>query len=271
MPPPPPFTARPFVLHEANYRQTLELKPNVAVLPWAATEAHNFHLPHGCDVTEANGLAERAVAQANAKGARCILLPCVPFGIDHSQANSQVATITMRASTQQALLRDVAESLVRQGIDRLVVLNFHGGNEFRSMIRDVMFDLQIFIAQVNGYQLADWGRFLTDAGGDHANEFETSLMLHLVPEWVAPLESAGNGDATPSKLPAVSTTPGVWVVRDWPAFTKDTGVGNPRHATAEKGRLVLDALADAFVPVLVELSQAKEGDFPFVIARRRAD
>lgn len=271
MPTQPSFTARPFVLHEANYRQTLDLKPNVAVLPWGATEAHNYHLPHGCDVTEANGLGERAVEKANAKGARCILLPCVPFGIDHSQANSQVATITMRASTQQALLHDVAESLVRQGIDRLVVLNFHGGNEFRSMIRDIMFDLPIFIAQVNGYQVADWTRFLDDKGGDHANEFETSLMLHLVPRWVAPLETAGDGDATPSKLPAVSTTPGVWVVRDWPAFTKDTGVGNPRKATAEKGRQVLDALADAFVPVLVELSNAKEGDFPFIIGKRRAD
>ena len=270
MNPRPAFTARPFVLHEANYRQTMDLKPNVAVLPWGATEAHNYHLPHGCDVTEANGLGELAVERANGRGARCILLPCVPFGIDHSQANSpQIATITMRASTQQAVLFDVAESLVRQGINRLVVLNFHGGNEFRSMIRDIMFDLPIFIVQVNGYQTADWTPFLDDKGGDHANEFETSLMLHLVPDWVAPLDTAGEGIATPSKLPAVSTTPGVWVARDWPAFTQDTGVGSPKKATAEKGRQILDALANAFVPVLVELSQAKEGDFPFIICKRR--
>jgi creatinine amidohydrolase len=262
------FTARPHVLHEANYQQAMDLKPNVAVLPWGATEAHNYHLPHGTDVTEANALGEAAVDRANARGARCVLLPCVPFGIDHSQAASQIATITMRASTQQALLHDVAESLVRQGIDRLVVLNFHGGNDFRSMIRDVMFDLPIFMVQVNGYQLANYQGLLDHPGGDHADEFETSLMLHLAPEWVAPLETAGDGATTASKLPALSSTPGVWASRDWPAFTQDTGAGNPKKATAEKGREALELLVTALVPVLVELSRASPGDFPFVIGRR---
>ncbi len=265
------FNARPFVLHEANYKQLKELRPNVAVLPWGATEAHNYHLPHGTDVTEANGLGERAVERANAQGARCVLLPCVPFGIDHSQAASQVATITMRASTQQAVLRDVAESLVRQGIDRLVLLNFHGGNNFRSMIRDVAFDFPIFIVQVNGYDVADTNHILDDPGGDHANEFETSLMLHLAPEWVAPLETAGEGVSTRSELPTLSSAPGVWFSRDWPALTKDTGVGNPRLATSEKGQKVLDRLVDGLAPVLVELSHAKPGQFPFIIRHRTQD
>ncbi|MGH8018608.1 MAG: creatininase family protein [Opitutaceae bacterium] len=265
------FTARPFVLHEANYKQLQELQPNLAVLPWGATEAHNYHLPHGTDVTEANGLGERAVERANEQGARCVLLPCVPFGIDHSQTASQVATITMRASTQQAVLRDVAESLVRQGIDRLVLLNFHGGNDFRSMIRDVAFDLPIFIVQVNGYEVADAKHVLDDQGGDHANEFETCLLLHLAPEWVAPLETAGDGAFTKSELPALSSTPGVWFSRDWPAFTKDTGVGNPKQATAEKGRKVMDLLVDGLAPVLVELSRARPGQFPFIIRNRAQD
>ena len=262
------FTARPFLLHEANLRQLAALQPNVAVLPWGATEAHNYHLPHGTDVIEANALGERAVARANEQGARCVLLPCVPFGNDNMQL-SQVATITMRARTQLAVLSDVAESLVRQGIDRLVVLNFHGGNEFRPMIRDVMLDLPIFITLIDGYGVApEANALLQHTNGDHANEFETSLMLHVAPQWVAPLESAGDGAATPSKLPAVTSTPGVWAPRDWAALTKDTGVGNPKAATAEKGERILAMLVDAIVPVLVQLSQAKEGDFPFVIRRK---
>jgi hypothetical protein len=43
---------------EANYRQRLDQRPNLAVLPWGATEAHNFHLPHGTDVIEAAAIAE---------------------------------------------------------------------------------------------------------------------------------------------------------------------------------------------------------------------
>src|SRR4051794_385440 len=139
MPQSTPFAARPYVLHEANLKQVAELKPNVAVLPWGATEAHNYHMPHGTDNVQAVAVGERAVARANAAGARCVLLPCIPFGNDNAQLK-QVATITMRTRTQAAVLTDIADSLVRQGIDRLVLFNFHGGNEFKPLIRDVMMD-----------------------------------------------------------------------------------------------------------------------------------
>jgi creatinine amidohydrolase len=262
------FTARDFVLHEANLAQTRALKPNVAVLPWGATEAHNYHLPHGTDVVEGTAIGEMAVGRANAKGARCLLLPCIPFGNDNMQL-PQAATITMRSATQQAVLFDVADSLVRQGIDRLVILNAHGGNEFRPMIRDVMLALPIFIVQVSSYAVAPrMNELLKETTGDHANEFETSLMLHLTPQWVTPLEWAGDGAATPSKLPAVTETPGVWAPRDWASLTKDTGVGDPRAATAEKGKKILEMIVEAIVPVLTQLSAAKRGDFPFVIPAR---
>ena len=258
---------RDYVLHEANYRQLLNLKPNVAVLPWGATEAHNYHLPHGTDIIEANAMGELGVARANALGARCILLPCVPFGNDNMQL-SQVATITMRTTTQHLVLHDVAESLVRQGIDRLVILNFHGGNEFKSSIRDIMLDLPIFIVQVHGYLVDPAVRNLwTIPDGDHANEFETALLLHLCPQWVE-MGLAGPGTATESKLPAVSNTPGVWAPRDWAALTADSGVGDPRQGKAEDGKKCLDMLVNAFVPVLTQLSAAKNGDFPYVVRKQ---
>src|SRR5438477_7556958 len=166
------FTARPFVLHESNLAQARSLKPNLAVLPWGATEAHNYHLPHGTDVIEATRTGETAVERANKQGARCVLLACVPFGNNNSQLN-QVATITMRTSTQLLVLRDVADSLVRQGIDRLVILNFHGGNEFKPLIRDVMLDVPgIFIVQINAFAVAPKVReLLDDKSGEPADEF----------------------------------------------------------------------------------------------------
>ncbi len=260
----PRQNARSFVLHEANLAQLRKLQPNLAVLPWGATEAHNYHLPHGTDVIEATWVAEVAAERANANGARCVLLPCVPFGNNNAQLN-QVSTITMKSATQQAVLFDIADSLARQGIDRLAIVNFHGGNEFKSMIRDVMLTVPIFIAQIDAYSVAPNALQLLNEPGDHAGEFETSLMLYLVPHWVAPLETAGNGETTPSKLPAVSGTPGVWAPRYWPELTKDTGVGNPKAATAEKGSHIFQMIVEAIVPVLVQLSAAKRGDFPFVI------
>jgi creatinine amidohydrolase len=264
----PEFKARDFVLHEANLAQLQKLKPNVAVLPWAATEGHNYHLPHGTDVIEANAVGYPAVEQANAQGARCVLLPCIPFGNDNMQL-AQVATITMRTRTQYLVLHDVADSLVRQGIDRLVILNYHGGNDFKQMIRDVMMDLPIFIVQIHTPACAPASHsVLTNREGDHANEFETAMIMHINPEWVTPLEQAHDGSTTPSKIPAVTNTPGVWAPRDWAALTESTGVGNPYAATPEKGKHLLEAMIAAVVPVLTQLSAAKNGDFPYIVRKR---
>jgi creatinine amidohydrolase len=133
-----------------------------------------------------------------------------------------------------------------------------------------MLDLPIFIVQVHASQVApETMQIFADRSGDHANEFETSLLLHLTPHLVAPLSTAGDGAQTPSKLPAVSKTPGVWAPRDWPSLTRDTGAGDPRAATAEKGRQMFEAIVTAIVPVLTQLSAAQNGDFPYVVRDTR--
>src|SRR3954449_2607991 len=97
---------RPFVLHEANYRQLREYRPAVAVLPWGATEAHNYHMPHGTDVIEATQVAARGAALAHERGAKPIVLPTIPFGNDEAQLD-QVATVSITTRTAAAILRDV--------------------------------------------------------------------------------------------------------------------------------------------------------------------
>jgi creatinine amidohydrolase len=131
-----------------------------------------------------------------------------------------------------------------------------------------MLALPIFIVQVMSYAVAPGIPDVIKVRGEHADEYETSLMLHLTPHLVAPLDTAGDGETTPSKLPAITNTPGVWAPRDWAAFTKDTGVGDPRGGTAEKGKKVLEMVVEGIVPVLTQLSAAQRGDFPFVIPER---
>lgn len=247
---------------QATYKQIRDLAPNVAVLPWGATEAHNYHLPCGTDNIEAHALGHAAVTAANERGARCLLLPVVPFGINHSQL-TQFA-ISMRASTQQLVLRDIAESLAYQGIDRLVLLNFHGGNEFKSMIRDLAFEVPVFIVQVHGHKLnPNMKAMLTHADGDHADEFETALLLHLAPDLVD-MPAAADGAVTPSQLPHLSTTPGVWFMRHWSQTTQSSGTGDPSAATAQQGQAIFQSLVTPLTDLLVELSAAKPGQYPFV-------
>jgi creatinine amidohydrolase len=234
----------------------------VAVLPWGATEAHNYHLPYGTDVVEATALAERAAALAVERGAKPLVLPTIPFG-NNAQQQDQVATIHVSTATALALLRDVAESLQRQGIDRLVVLNAHGGNDLKPLVRDVMLQCGILIVVVNFWQVRedDRERIFTQPG-DHADEMETSLMLHLRPEWVV-MDQAGPGESVAWKLKSLQQ-PGVWTPRPWSHVHPDTGSGDPSEATAAKGAEYFEILSAAIADVLVELSAAKKGDLPYV-------
>src|SRR3954471_12988916 len=143
---------RPYVLWEANFKQLQNYKPNVAILPWGATEAHNYHLPHGTDVIEATTVAARSAEIAHERGAKPIVLPTIPFGNDEQQLD-QVSTISITPRTAAAILRDVVRSLARQNIDRLIIINAHGGNEHKPLIRDISSELKSFIVLVNFWQI----------------------------------------------------------------------------------------------------------------------
>ncbi len=253
---------RPHVLLEANYRQLLDRRPNVAVLPWGATEAHNFHLPHGTDVVEAAAIAEAAADIAAARGSRPIVLPVIPFG-NNAQQQDQVATIHLSTATALGILRDVTTSLKRQGIDRLVVLNAHGGNDFKPMVRDVALESGSLIVVVDFWRMqADALTRIFTEPGDHAGEMETSLLLHLRPELVV-MSQAGEGTANAWAIESLRQS-GVWTPRPWSAVHPDTGSGNPAGATARKGAEYFEAVTRGIAEVLVELSAAKRGDLPYV-------
>lgn len=257
-----PARPRAHVLMEANYRQLLDQRPAVAVLPWGATEAHNYHLPHGTDVIEATAIAEAAAEQAVARDARPIVLPAVPFG-NNAQQQDQVATVHISTATALAILRDVATSLSRQGIDRLVIVNGHGGNDFKPLVRDVVAETHLFIVVIDFWRLCPSAadRIFKEPG-DHAGEMETSLLLHLCPELVA-LSQAGRGGANAWSL-ANLQQPGVWTPRPWSHVHPDTGSGDPAAASAAKGREYFETITAAVANVIVELSKAQKGMLPYV-------
>ena len=235
----------------------------MAVLPWGATEAHNYHLPHGTDVIEGTTLAERAAGLAHERGAKVVVLPTIPFG-NNAQQLDQVATISFSTATALAILTDIARSLKKQGIDRLVVLNAHGGNDFKPLIRDVQAAEGLLIVLINFFQLrTDLHKQIFELPGDHADEMETSFLLHARPELVV-MDQAGRGERVPFAIRSLQGTPGVWTPRPWLATHPDTGNGDPSQATAEKGARYVEALSEEMARVLVELSAARKGESPYL-------
>lgn len=244
---------RPYILSELTWKVVRDTRYDVAVLPWGATEAHNYHLPYATDNIETEKIAALAAERAWQHGAKIVVLPAVPFGVNTGQLDIPLC-INMNPSTQALVLRDVAQSLAGQGIAKLVILNGHGGNDFRQMIRELQPQVAIFLCTISWFKVVDQKEFFSDLG-DHGGELETSVMQHVAPELVAPLAQAGSGAARRFKI-AGFREGWAWAPRQWRQVTDDTGVGNPAKATAEKGRRYVDVVAGKMADFFVELAKA---------------
>jgi creatinine amidohydrolase len=246
--------ARPWVLTEASWQTVKETRYDVAVLPWGATEAHNYHLPCGTDIIETQAIAEEAGRIAWEAGVRVVVLPTVPFGVQTGQLDIPLC-LNINPSTQLALLRDLTRALSGQGIRRLVILNGHGGNDFRAIVRELQPDAGLFLCVVDWYRVVD-PHSVFDEPGDHAGEMETSLVQHLAPHLVQPLSEAGPGTARRFRIAALREG-WAWAPRHWRSVTDDTGVGDPRAANPEKGARYFAAVTDRIGEFLVELAAAE--------------
>lgn len=244
---------QPYLLSELTWKMVRDARYEVAVLPWGATEAHNFHLPYGTDNIETEVIAARAAERAWQQGAKVVVLPIVPFGVNTGQLDIPLC-INMNPSTQALVLRDVATALAGQGIPKLVVLNGHGGNDFRQMIREIQPQVSLFLCTINWYKVVDPKSHFSDLG-DHAGELETSVMQHVAPDLVLPLSEAGSGQAKQFRIAAFREG-WAWAPRKWTDVTADTGVGNPAKSNAEKGQRYVEAVTGKIAGFLVELARA---------------
>ena len=244
---------RPFVLEEATWKTIRGSNHEVAVLPWGATEAHNYHLPYGTDNFETRHIASESARIAAEAGASVIVLPLVPFGVNTGQLDIPLC-LNMNPSTQAHVLGDIARALESQGIRKLVILNGHGGNDFRQMIRELQPTCNVFICTINWWNCVDPRPFF-DEPGDHAGELETSVMMDLAPALVLPLSEAGEGHARTFAIAGLREG-WVWAPRHWKSVTEDTGTGNPAKATAEKGKRFLNAVIERLSGFLTDLASA---------------
>ena len=257
--------ARPWILAESTWRTVDSTPYDVAILPWGATEAHNYHLPYATDVIECDALAAESARVAWEAGARVVVLPTVPFGVNTGQLDIKLC-INMNPSTQAAVLADVVSALEGQGIRKLVLLNGHGGNDFRQMIRELQPKTRVFLSAIDWYKVVDPKPFF-DEPGDHGGELETSVMMHVAPELVRPLSEAGDGSQRRPRITGMREG-WAWAPRRWTQVTADTGVGDPRAATAEKGARYVQAVAARIGEFLAELARTSTDDLYETSARQ---
>lgn len=259
---------RHWILAETNFGFVRDHPYQVAVLPFGATEPHNLHLPYGTDTFEADQIAGRACEAAWERGARVVMLPTIPYGTQTNQRKFPLA-MNLNPSTLTRVLSDLMASVHDAGIRKLLVLNGHGGNEFKSALRELGGgSVHLFLCDWFKTLSADVQSQLFVSPGDHAGEMETSLALAYFPDLVAHDEQTGglaadSGTVRETRFEAVNQG-WVSISRPWHLLTTNTGVGDPHPATAEKGQALMEAMVERLAAFLVELSAAEVDDhFPY--------
>ena len=223
----------PYILKNAHWFDVKDIDYEVAVLPWGATEAHNYHLPYSTDTVETEAISEEACRIAWEKGAKVVSLPPIPYGVNTGQLDIKL-DINLNPSTQQKMLDDILFALNKQGIHKFVLLNGHGGNNFKAMLRELQLKYDsMVITLINWFSMDEVKNYFSDPG-DHAGNMETSLMFYIAPDMVLSLEKAGDGKTKGFSIDGLKEG-WVWAQREWTKISKDTGVGNPHNASYEKG------------------------------------
>jgi creatinine amidohydrolase len=252
------------ILAEQSHAFVREQGWQVAVLPFGATEPHNLHMPYGTDNFQVEELGRRACALAWSAGARVVLLPTIPFGVNtnYLQVPGGLAC-SVTPTTLLHLLGDLVESLERQGVTKLVLLNGHGGNELKPLARQLHHRCKTFLCVCDWFRMAtDLYPGLFDHPGEHADEVETSLGLAFFPHLVHP-ELADAGVARPSRFEAINRG-WISITRPWHLVSSSTGLGDPAGASAEKGQRLMEALTERLSGFLAELAAAKMDEtFPY--------
>ncbi|MDR3350347.1 MAG: creatininase family protein [Prevotellaceae bacterium] len=239
-------------LSVATYGRVKSRPYTFAVLPWGATEPHNYHLPYLTDTLLAHAIAVDVVNEAWARyGVQGMALPAIPLGAQNPGQREQPFCLHARYETQKAILNDIVAALHGQGIGILVIMNGHGGNSFKPMIRDLAIDYpQMLIALCDWFAVEPQESYF-EHKDDHAGEMETSVMMHYYPELVA-LDTAGNGESRPFRIASLNKKV-AWVPRNWAKTTVDTGVGNPSKASAAKGKRFVEAVTAKIAALFNEL------------------
>jgi creatinine amidohydrolase len=259
---------RPWILSEVNYGYLRDHPCEVAVLPMGATEPHNLHLPYGTDIFEAETIAGRSCEAAFNRGARVTMLPAIPYGTDTNQMAFPLA-INLNPSTLAQVIRDIVDSLAAHKVVKLLILNSHGGNDFKPVLRELYGKTPVRLFLCDWYLMAtDVEKQIFSTRDDHAGEVETSLALAYFPDLVARDAETGrleadDGAVKHTRFDAVNAG-WISITRPWHLLTTNSGSGNPHQATAEKGRALMEILVDRIAGFLVQLSETKvDENFPF--------
>ncbi|HTN69079.1 MAG TPA: creatininase family protein [Dysgonamonadaceae bacterium] len=227
---------------------------DVVILPWGAIEPHNYHMPYLTDAYLSHEIAKASATLAWEKADKlCMVMPPIYLGSQNPGQWDLPFCIHTNYETQKAILTDIVNSLYVQGFRKLLIVNGHGGNTFKSMIRDLAMKLpEFFILASNWFDIIPKEDFFEAEIDDHAGEQETSVLMHYLPELVK-MQKAGKGTFHPWEMESMNKKT-AWAPRNWKQVSDDTGIGNPEKSSSEKGKRYATEVVKRIADLLIELA-----------------
>jgi creatinine amidohydrolase len=222
----------------------------IVLLPVASTEQHGPHLSTGVD-TFIGDEGCRRVATIVARSRPIVVAPVVWMGLaEHHVAFG--GTFSLSLATYHSLLRDLCGSILRDGFNKIMIVNSHGGNiaALNALTTDLAQELNAPIATTSFYSLPHesdaFANILEDQKGvRHACEAETSMMLAAFPDCVR------KGRIPEAFGPMGNLTPALNLWRSFKELTPSGVFGDARKATAAKGEKLFDTAAELLAAKLI--------------------
>jgi creatinine amidohydrolase len=221
----------------------------LVILPLGSLESHGGHLPFATDAFTAAILAEEVAKRL--PGAA--VLPVVPYGVSEHYRDFSF-TVSLGFETETAIIEDILESVYREGIRRVFILNGHDGNI--APIEVAARKVKVAHPDIKIVTLGAWweslgpllppGFFEVWGGLGHGGEGEMSIGLALFEELCQPEHAEGR---VPD-LPAIGEVK--WLFCE---LTGTGATGDPTKASREKGLVMKETLIDAIVAMLARLNE----------------
>jgi creatinine amidohydrolase len=238
-------------LADATWPEVAETNASLALLPVGSTEQHGPHAPLGTDTLHAESVAEHAAEQYEDRHAEpCVVAPTLSVGVS-AEHRAFPGTLWLSPDTFRSAVRDTVASLAHHGMDRVVVVNGHGGNT------DALREVTATISREDAAYAVPFTWF--EAVGEHSKrmghggELETALLRHTYPDLV-------REDRIEEARERAADRWGEWVsgvnlAHDSVEFAENGVVGDPGAGDAELGAELLDLAVEALSDLLVAVSE----------------
>ena len=231
----------------ATFEEAVRQAQGVCVIPVGVIEYHGPHLPLGTDA-----LTCHALACAAAEHEPVVVFPAYPFGVN-TETKHFPGGIVIEDRLMFDLLENVCEEISRNGLKKIVLLSGHGGNRFFlplfvQLALDKQKDYTPYYVMGHQADPEEFQRLMDTALHGHACECETSVALYCYPELVRmdllEADSCWPARERPDYLDTLYTP------ADWATRFPDHCAGDPRPATAEKGKALFESRVVALARLL---------------------